>query len=45
VWEKRIAYRILVGKLECKKSLGMSKHRWEDNIKIELRKIGWSGVG
>jgi hypothetical protein len=42
--KKRIAYGILVGKLECKKSLGMSKRRWEDNINIELSKIGWSGI-
>jgi hypothetical protein len=42
--EKRIAYRILVGKPECKRSLGMPKCRWEDNIKIERRKVGWSGM-
>jgi hypothetical protein len=42
--EKRIANRILVRKPECKRSQGMSKCRWEDNIKIEHRKIGWSGM-
>jgi hypothetical protein len=35
--EKRNAYRILVGK----RPLGRHRHRWEDNIKIDLREIGW----
>jgi hypothetical protein len=30
----RIAYTILVGKPESKKSLGRPKRRWEDNIKM-----------
>jgi hypothetical protein len=33
---KRSVYRILVGKPEGKKQLGIPRHRWEDNIKIEL---------
>jgi hypothetical protein len=33
---KRIAYRILVGKPEGKRSLGSPKQRWEDNIKINI---------
>jgi hypothetical protein len=32
------AYRILVGKCEVKKSLGRPKDRWEDNIKLILKK-------
>jgi hypothetical protein len=32
---------ILVGKLEGKRQLERSRHRWEDNIKINLREIGW----
>jgi hypothetical protein len=31
------AYRILVGKPEGKKPLGRPRHRWVDNIKINLR--------
>jgi hypothetical protein len=41
---KRNAYRILVGKPEGKRPLGRPIHRWEDNIKIDLREIGWSGM-
>jgi hypothetical protein len=43
--DKRNAYRILVGKPEGKRSLGRSRHRWEDSIKIDLREIGWGGIG
>ena len=34
-------YRVLWGKLERKKPLLKSRHRWEDNIKIDLKEIGW----
>jgi hypothetical protein len=36
----RSAYRISLGKLEGKRSLGRPRSRWLDNIKIDLRKIG-----
>jgi hypothetical protein len=39
--EKRNAYRVLVGKPEGKKPLGRPRHRWVDNIKMDLRAIGW----
>jgi hypothetical protein len=39
--EKRNAYRILVGKPEGKRPLGRPRCRWVDNIKIDLREIGW----
>jgi hypothetical protein len=39
--ETRKAYRILVGKPERKRPLGRPKHRWVDNIKIDLRETGW----
>jgi hypothetical protein len=41
---RRNAYRILVGKPEGKRPLGRPGHTWEDNIKIDLRKIGWGGM-
>jgi hypothetical protein len=41
--EKRNAYRILVAKPEGKKSLGRPRCRWLDNIKMDLREIGWGG--
>jgi hypothetical protein len=31
----------LVGKPEGKKLLGRPRHRWEDNIKIDLQEVGW----
>ena len=36
----RNAYRVLVGKPEGKRPLGRPTRRWEDNIKVELRKVG-----
>ena len=39
--ERRGTYRILVGKPEGKRPLGKPRHRWEDNIKIDLEDIGW----
>jgi hypothetical protein len=38
------ACRILVGKLEGKRPLGRPKHRWVDNIKLDLTEIRWDGV-
>jgi len=41
-------HRVLVGKPEGKRPLGRPKHRWEDNIKMDLREVGgWrlDGVG
>ena len=35
--ESRNAYRVLVGKPESKRPLG--RHRWEDNIKMDLREL------
>jgi hypothetical protein len=35
--EEKNAYRILVGKLEGKRSLGRSRRRWVYNIKMDLR--------
>jgi hypothetical protein len=42
--ELRTAYSVLVGKPEGKRPLGRCTHRWEDNIRMYLRKIGWEGV-
>jgi hypothetical protein len=42
--EKRNACRILVGKTEGKRLLGRPRRRWMDNIKMDLREIGWNGV-
>jgi hypothetical protein len=42
--EIRNAYRILVGKPEGKIPLGMSRHRWEVNTKMDLREMGFGCV-
>jgi hypothetical protein len=42
--EKRNAYRIFVGNPEGKKPLGGRRRRWEDNIKMDIRNIAWSGM-
>jgi hypothetical protein len=38
------AYSILVGKPEGRRPLGRSRRRWEDNIKMDLREIGFGDV-
>jgi hypothetical protein len=34
----------MVGKPEGKRPLGRPRCRWVDNIKMDLREIGWDGV-
>jgi hypothetical protein len=41
--EGRGVQRVLVGGLEGKRPLGRSRHRWEDNIKMDLRETGLMG--
>jgi hypothetical protein len=42
--EVRVAYNILVGRLEGRKPLGRPRRRWEYNIKMDLREIGFGDV-
>ena len=42
--EKTGIYRVLVGKPEGKSPLGRPRHRWKDNIKMDLQEVGWGGV-
>jgi hypothetical protein len=42
--ENRNAYRILVGMPKGKRPLRRPRRRWVDNIKMDLREIGWDGV-
>jgi hypothetical protein len=39
--ERRNAYRNLVGKPEGKRPLGRPRRRWVNNIKMDLREVGW----
>jgi hypothetical protein len=42
--ENRNAYRTLMGKPEGKRPLAGPKRKWVDNIKVDLREIGWDGM-
>jgi hypothetical protein len=44
IGEVRGAYNILVGRPERRRPLGRPRRRWEDNIKIDLREIGFGDV-
>jgi hypothetical protein len=42
--EVRVAYNILVGRPEGRRPLGRPRLRWEDNIKMDLREVGFGDV-
>jgi hypothetical protein len=42
--EKWNAYRLLVGKPERKRPLGRPRRSWVDNIRMDLREVGWGDV-
>jgi len=42
--ERRGIFRVLVGKPEGKRPLGRARHRWEDNIEIDLQEVGCGGM-
>jgi hypothetical protein len=42
--ETRNEYKILVRKTEGKRPLGRPRRRWEDNIRMDLRRTGWQVV-
>jgi hypothetical protein len=42
--EIRNAFDILAGKPEGKSLVRRLRHRWEDNIRINLWEIGWEGM-
>jgi hypothetical protein len=39
--ERRGAFRALVGKPEGRRPLGRPRRRWEADIKMDLREVGW----
>jgi hypothetical protein len=43
--EMRTAYKIMAGSPERKRLPGRSRHRWKHIIGMDLREIGWKGVG
>ena len=42
--ERRGGYRVLVGTPEGKRPLGRLRHRWEDNIKMDIQEVGCQGM-
>jgi hypothetical protein len=42
--ENKNSYSILVGKPEGNRPLGRPGRRWENNIKLDLREIGWDDM-
>jgi hypothetical protein len=46
IGEKRNVYRMLLGKPEGKRLLGIPRRKWVDNIKIDLKRdrMGWYGL-
>jgi hypothetical protein len=42
--EERGVCRVLVGRPEGKRPLGIPRRRWEDNIKIDPRERGMDGT-
>jgi hypothetical protein len=42
--KRRNTCRLLVGKPEGRKQIGTPKHRWLDDIKMDLGEIEWGGV-
>jgi hypothetical protein len=41
--ERKWAYKILTGRPEKRRQLGKQRRRLEDNIKMDLQELGWSG--
>ena len=45
MWGSREACTgVLVGKPEGKRPLGRPRHRWEDNIEVDLQEVGFEGM-
>jgi hypothetical protein len=42
--KRRDVYGVLVGKPEGKRPLWRTRHRWEDNIRMDLQEVGCGGM-
>jgi len=42
--ERRGIYRVMMGKPEGKRPHARPRHRWVDNIKMDLQEMGWAGM-
>jgi hypothetical protein len=43
--EEREVYKVLVGKPEGKRPLGRPRRRWEDGIRMDLRRLAGVWIG
>jgi len=43
IGERRVVYRVLGGKPMGKRPLGRPRHRWKDNIKVDLQEMVYEG--
>jgi hypothetical protein len=43
--EEEKEYRALVGKPKGKRPLGRPRHRWKDEMRMDLRETGWGRCG
>jgi hypothetical protein len=39
VWKRIVACKVLVGKRESRRPLGIPRRRWEDNIQMDIKEI------
>jgi hypothetical protein len=44
MWQVRKVYKVLVGKVEGKGTLGRPRRRWENGIRMDVRDIVWGSV-
>jgi hypothetical protein len=42
--QERKVYKVLAGKPEGKRPLRRPRHRWKDEIRMDLRENGWGSV-
>ena len=45
IGDRRVAYRILVGRPKETIPLDWPRRSWEDNIKMDLQGVRWGGMG
>jgi hypothetical protein len=43
--KRRVAYRFWQGNPKGKRPLGKPRYSYEDNIKMDLKEVGWEGGG
>ena len=41
IGERRSVYMVLVWRLDVKRTLGRTRGRWDDNIKMNFQDVGW----